>query len=81
MVLKMHFSKIFLSETLGPEISYLAYNTIFKSSSKIVQSMPLGSYLTPSPRGHSFTLNYKENYFLKLLPLNHLWKFDQTQQE
>ena len=36
-----------------------------------------------SPEVSQFYIElYKENYFLKLLPLlNHLWKFDQTQQE
>jgi len=46
---KMQFSKLLLSKTTRPELSFLVYN--------IIKIMPLGSKLTP-PGRRNFTLIY-----------------------
>ena len=63
----MQFSKIFLSEKKGPELSYLVNSIIQRSSTKVVQIMPLGSKLT-LPRGSQFYIElYKEKFKRHLL--------------
>jgi len=52
------FKDLLVYENLkGPELSYLVYNIIYRSSTKVVQIMSLVLKLTP-PQGHNFTLNY-----------------------
>jgi len=64
----------------GPELLYLVYNIIYRSSTKVVQIMPLGPKSTPD-RGSQFNIElYKEN-FKRLLILNRYWEFNQAQQE
>ena len=63
---KCHFQKSPCLKLQGPELSYLVYSIIQRSSTKIVQIMPLVSKLTP-PQGSQFYIElYKEN----LLQLN-----------
>ena len=50
---KCNFQKSSCPKLQGPELSYLAYSIIQRSSTKVVQIMPLGSKLTP-PRGSHF---------------------------
>jgi len=77
---KCNFQKSSCPKLQGPELSYLVYNIILRSSTKVVQIMPLGSKLTPL-RGSQFYIDvYKENFKWHLL-FNHLWEFDQTSQE
>jgi len=72
----MHFSKIFLSETTC-QMFHIWHKT--PSSTNVVKSTPLVSYVTPAEGTQFYIELYKENFFLKLLPLlDHSWKFDQT---
>ena len=57
MFSKCNFQKSSCLKLQGPELSYLVYSIIKRSSTKVVQIMPLGSKLT-GPRGSQFTLNY-----------------------
>jgi len=47
----------------GPEHSYMVYNIIERSSTNVVQNMPLG---------HNFTLNYMRKTF-SLEPIMEIW--------
>jgi len=64
----------------GPELLYLVYSIISRSSTKVVQIMPLGLKLTLARWSQFYFELYKENFKRPLL-LNRLWEFDQTQQE
>jgi len=76
----MKHSKKICLKLQGPELSYLVYIIIYRSSTKVVQIMSLGSKLTP-PRGSQFNIDlYKENFKRHLL-FNHYWEFDQISQE
>ena len=44
---KFNFQKSSCLKLQGPEVSYLVYSIIQRSSTKVVQIMPLGSKLTP----------------------------------
>jgi len=57
MFSKCNFQRSFCLKLQGPELSYLVYSIIYRSSTEVVQIIPLGSKLTPH-RGHNFTLNY-----------------------
>ena len=55
----------------GPQLLYLVYSIIQRSSTKVVKIMPVGSKLTP-PRGSQFYIElYKEKFKRHLL--NRLW--------
>jgi len=57
---KCNFHKSSCPKLQGPELSYLVYSIIQRSSTKVVQIMPLGSILTP-PQGSQFYIDlYKE---------------------
>jgi len=60
----MQFSNIFSSETtlLGPELLYLVYIIILRSSTKVVQIMPLGSKVTPFQGSQFYIELYYENF-------------------
>jgi len=59
---KCNFQKSSCLKLQGPKLSYLVYSIIFRSSTKVVQIMPLGLKLTP-PRGSQFYIElYKENF-------------------
>jgi len=68
---KCNFQKSCL-KLQGPELSYLVYSIIQRSSTKVVQIMPLGSKLTP-PRGSQFYIELYMEKFKRHLLLNRLW--------
>jgi len=77
---KCNFQKSSCLKLQCTELSYLVYSIILRSSTKVVQIMTLGSKLT-LPRGSQFCIElYKENC-KRLLLLNRLLEFYQTQQE
>ena len=60
--LKCNFKKSSRLKLQGVELSCLVYSIILRSSTKVVQIMPLGSKLTP-PRGSQFYIKlYKEQF-------------------
>ena len=64
---KCNFKKKSCLKLQGPELSYLVYSIIKRSSTKVVQIMPLGTKLTP-PRGSQFYIElYKEKFKRHLL--------------
>ena len=52
-LLNCNFQKSSCPKLQGPELSYVVYSIIQRSSTKVVQIMPLGLKLT-CPRGHNF---------------------------
>ena len=54
---KCNFQKSSCLKLQGPGLSYLVYSIIYRSSTKVVQIIPLGQNW-PRPGGHNFTLNY-----------------------
>jgi len=79
-VFKMQFSKLFLSDTKRPIVSYLVYSIIYRSSTKVAQVMPLGSYLTP-PQVSQFYIELcttSSNYFLSWTTYGNLIKLNRN---
>ena len=64
--------QIFCLKLKGPELSYLVYNIIQRSSTKVVQIMPLGPNLTP-PQGSQFYIELNKENFKRLLLLSHTY--------
>jgi len=70
---KCNFLKSSCLKLQGPELSYLVYSIIKKSSTKVVQIMPLLSKLTPTWGSQFYSELYKENFKWLLELLMGIW--------